>query len=88
MKQATQSIAVGAVGLVSTVLGVAFRICAKDWSMEVVSRQGPMSQLRQDFGRTALFTEVGLALLLIGVALVLASVLSLLMMQRNEKNAA
>jgi hypothetical protein len=88
MKQTMQSIAVGAVGLVSTVLGVTFRTCAKDWSMEVISRQGPVSQMRQDFGRTALFTEVGLALLLIGVALVLASVLSLLVRQRNETNAA
>jgi hypothetical protein len=88
MKRIAPSIAVGASGLICTVLGASFRVRAKDWSMEIVARQGNVSQLRQNLEHTALFTEFGLALLLMGVALVLASVLSLLMRQRNETTAA
>jgi hypothetical protein len=84
----SKSLLVGSAGLVCTALGVLFRASAKDWATNSVGRQGNMIVQQEDPTRTILFTEIGLALLLVGVALVLAAALSWLLLHHNEKNAA
>jgi hypothetical protein len=85
MRQTAKIILVTGVGLFCTALGVLFRAYATEWSMRVISRQGNETVQQPDLAGAAAFTEVGLAFLLIGVALVLASTLSWL--QRNETRA-
>jgi uncharacterized membrane protein len=75
MKLREKHITIGATGLGCTILGVVLRAFSSNLSMQVVSRKEGITVHRENPTMASLCTEAGLALLLIGVALVFAAAL-------------